>query len=375
MIRRHTSLSLNVLAFCGFLRSNGFVVGPEEEALALRGLACVPLEEKALFKDVLRATLVRKVQQLPVFEKLFDHYWKELDKALDSKITEDARQRNQRSKPQQAPSLQALKSWLYGNKPSEETEIATYSTHESLSKRDFSTIPADELDELMQRIRMIARTLANRVNRRYQRSRNSTALFDLRNTLRKNLRRGGELLELAYRKPKKNRLKLVVLCDVSKSMDLYSSFLIQFIYAFQSVYRRIETFVFSTSLHRISAELKQQHFQTALQELSDKVVGWSGGTQIGQSLASFVQDYSRLLDKQTIVLILSDGWDTGDTDALADSMALIHQKARKVIWMNPLAGNPQYEPTVQGMQAAMPYVDIFAPAHNAESLQKIGKWL
>ena len=374
MIQRHTSLSRNVLAFCGFLRNHSFVIGPEEEAIALRALTCVPLYEPVLFKDALRATLVRNVQELVKFEQLFTQYWQELDKALDSKIKDDERQRNRRQNGQQDAAFNALKSWLYGNKPEEETEIATYSTHEGLSKQDFSAIPTEDLAEIMQRIREMARTLAKRVNRRYQKSR-SINRFDLRNTLRKNLRRGGEMLELAYQKPKKNRIKLVILCDVSKSMDLYSAFLIQFVYAFQTVYRRIETFVFSTSLHRISGELRQRSFEDAMRQLSETTTGWSGGTQIGQCLQTFVEDYGKLVDSHTIVLILSDGWDTGNTEILAESMERLHQKARKIIWLNPLAGNPTFRPTVQGMQAAMPFVDVFAPVHNVESLRNVGKWL
>ncbi len=209
--------------------------------------------------------------------------------------------------------------------------------------------------------------------------------FDLRNTLRRNLRRGGELIDLAYKRPRRNRMRLVVLADVSKSMDLYSAFLIQFLYAFQNVFRRIETFVFSTELHRITAELKQQNFQEALKKLAERETGWSGGTRIGSSLHTFVTDYGKLLNRETIVVILSDGWDTDDTRAtvlnrgtgstLADAMQRIQQKSRKVIWLNPLAGRVGYEPRTAAMQAALPHVDVFAPAHSVESLRALGKWL
>ena len=264
---------------------------------------------------------------------------------------------------------------MNGKKSDEQQELAAYSIGENLSEKDFSSIPKDDLNEVMQIIKEMSKSMAVSTNRRHIKA-NNHKQFDLRNTIRKNLKRGGELIEIAYKKPKKNRLKLVMLCDVSKSMDLYSAFLIQFVYAFQSVYQNIETFVFSNSIHRITNELKNKTFDEAMSELSQQVIGWSGGTQIGLSFLDFNDNFSnQLLDKQTIVLILSDGWDTGETEILKDSMQNIQKKARKIIWLNPLAGNPNYTPTVQGMSAAMPFIDIFASVHNVESLKKIGKFI
>ncbi len=199
---------------------------------------------------------------------------------------------------------------------------------------------------------------------------------DLRKTLRKNLRRGGELLDIIHRRPKRNRLKLVLLCDVSRSMELYSAFLIQFMYAFQQVYRRMETFVFSTSLKRITSLLKQKNFHEAMQHLSNENNGWSGGTRIGESLNAFVNEYGKkLIDSKTIVVILSDGWDTGNIDLIKSNMEFIHAKSKKLIWLNPLAGFEDYKPHVSAMKAALPFIDVFAPVHNVESLKRLGKWL
>jgi uncharacterized protein with von Willebrand factor type A (vWA) domain len=224
-------------------------------------------------------------------------------------------------------------------------------------------------------IKAISRRLAAHITRRYEKD-NRVNLPDLRQTLRKNLRRGGELLEIAFRKPKRNRTKLVVLCDVSKSMDLYTTFLLQFMYAFQHVYSRIETFAFSTSLQCITKLLKQNDFGESMRILSLQNQGWSGGTRIGESLDSFLKDHSkRALDKKTIVIIMSDGWDTGNIPLLAQSMAAIHQRSKKVIWLNPLAGYAKYQPGVAGMEAAIKHVDIFAAVHNVESLRKLGRWL
>lgn len=374
MIQRKTSLSENVIAFCRFLRGQGFVIGVQEQSSALKALTFINFEERDNFRDALRTTLVKNVQNLLKFDRLFDDYWKELEKSVDAKI-KDSEELKQKKQSQVDATFNNLKSWMNGKKVDEQQELASYSIGENLSEKDFSVIPREDLNEVMQLIKEMSKSLAIKANRRHQNTINHKQ-FDLRKTVRRNIKSGGELIEIAFKKPKKNQLKLVMLCDISKSMDLYSAFLIQFIYAFQAVYRNIETFVFSNSIHRITNELKNKTFDEAMRELSQKIIGWSGGTQIGLSFQEFTFNYStQMLDKQTIVLILSDGWDTGEVDVLKDSMQLIHQKARKVIWLNPLAGNPNFEPTVQGMSVSMPFIDIFASVHNVESLRKIGKFI
>ena len=168
----------------------------------------------------------------------------------------------------------------------------------------------------------------------------------------------------------------MLLCDVSKSMDPYSRFLIQFIYAFQSVYRRIDTFVFGTSLHRITDILRDEELSNALDYLSGTVKDWSGGTKIGASLEQFVSNYGiKLVDSQTVVLLISDGWDTGEVDLLENNMQYLHKNSRYVLWLNPLKGSPGFQPTTRGMQAALPYIDFFASAHNIISLRNLVRQL
>lgn len=377
LITRKTALSGNIIAFCRFLRQHSFGIGPSEEADALLALEIMaPFNDPETFQLTLRTTLCRTLSQQLKFDELYQHYWRELQKAVDSKVVDDEKSGKQASKNnQQQPALQALKNWLYGNHQSEEEqEMATYSPGATLGKKDFSAFTEDELQEVLRIVQILARSLALKPSRRKEKSKRGQ--LDLRRTLRQNMRRGGEILDLAFVKPKQHRQKIVLICDVSRSMDLYSRFLIQFMYAFQTSFRRMETFVFSANLFRITNQLMQRDFKTALDKLSDEIPGWSGGTRIGESLDSFCQNYARkLLNKQTIVLILSDGWDTGDTDLLSDSMKIIQKKAAKVVWLNPLAGSPNYEPTVKGMQAALPYIDVFAAAHNVESLRKVVQML
>ncbi len=364
---RQTSLSKNTVQFCRYLRHHNFTLSAEEEATALDALQLIDFSNQETFKLTLKTVLCRSRNELINFDDLFNEYWRELGKAIDSKV---------KTEPVLKPgindaSFKSLKSWLNGNRNEEIEQTASYSLHESLAQKDFSTFPADELDELMQSIKALSRRLAGHLNRRSEKS-NKLNLPDLRRTLRKNMRHGGELIEIAFRKPKRNRIKLVVLCDVSKSMDLYAKFLLQFMYAFQQVYNRIETFAFSTSLQYITPLLKQNDFNAALRLLSIQSNNWSGGTRIGESLDKFVKEYAfRVLDKRTIVIILSDGWDTGAIPLLEQSMEAIHRQSKKVIWLNPLAGYATYRPDVAGMQAAMPYFDVFAPVHNVDSLKKL----
>lgn len=372
MIGRLTSLSKNIVQFCIFLRSKEFSVGVEEESIMLEVLQFLDYTSYEAFFMSLKAVLCRSKTQWDAFDKLFREYWEQVSQAVDAKLKEEIKKKQPVSRQEQFSSLMA---WLKGNQNKEAEETAAYSMNEALSRKDFSAVPESEVDELMRSIRNLSRRLAAKANRRYEFTR-KIDLPDLRKTLRRNLRRGGELIDIIYRRPKRNRLKLLLLCDVSKSMELYSAFLLQFMYAFQQVYNRMETFVFSTSLKRITTLLKQKNFHDTLELLNTESEEWRAGTRIGESLNAFVEDYSRkLADSGTIVIILSDGWDLGNIDMLQKSMKIIHEKTKKVIWLNPLAGYADYRPDVAGMKAAMPYIDVFAPVYNAESLRKLTKWL
>jgi len=372
MITRQTSLSKNIVQFCRYLRLKNFALSAEEEALALKALQFIDYTSMNVFHSALKAILCRSKTQTNEFDNLFYKYWNELEKAVDSKIKDEPKKDNL-IKPEAA--FKSIKTWLHGNREKETEEIATYSLNENPLQKDFSSVPEDEVSDLMQCIKSLSRRLAAKANRRYEPS-HKTGSPDLRKTLRKNMRRGGELLDIIHRRPKRNRVKLVVLCDVSKSMELYAAFLIQFMHAFQQVFRRMETFVFSTSLKRITPIFKQKNFREAMHLLNSENSGWSGGTRIGESLNIFVNDYGKkLLDSKTIVIIMSDGWDTGNIDLLEKSMAFISKKSKKIIWLNPLAGNELYRHEVTGMKAAIPYIDVFAPVHNIESLRRFGRWL
>jgi uncharacterized protein with von Willebrand factor type A (vWA) domain len=371
MILRQTSLSGNIIQFCRFLRQKGFAAGIEEELLALQALQCIDFGNNAIFYEALKAILCRNGSQRELFRNLYDEYWKGLTIAVDSKEIQDERYIK---KNEQKDSFKSLKDWLNrsNNKGSEET--ATYSPTEKFSERDFSAISEEETEEIMHSIKALAKSLAAKLSRRYEQT-DVTGRPDIRRTLRKNMRRGGELLEIVHKRPKRNRTKLIAICDVSRSMDLYTAFLIQFLYAMQQVYRRTETFLFSTTIQRVTNVLKETNFDSVKQLLRENH-SWSDGTRIGESLETFTQQFgNKTIDSKTIVIILSDGWDTWGIEKLEKSMQDIQSRAKKIIWLNPMAGYQGYKPETIGMKAALPYIDILAPVHNLESLKRLAKWL
>lgn len=192
--------------------------------------------------------------------------------------------------------------------------------------------------------------------------------------MRQSLRYGGEVLQLKYRNPRRSKTKMVVLCDVSGSMDVYTAFLIQFLYGIQNGLRGVETIVFSTHLTRITPLLRRRNIDAALRLIGETVHDWSGGTKIGACLHAFNTSMAAdMVTSKTVVVIISDGWDTGDTAVLDEAMARLRRMALRIIWLNPLLGSSNYQPLCKGIQTALPYVHDFLPVHNVESLRQFGQ--
>ena len=373
-------LSANLVGFCRYMRFKGLNLGIGEQMDALRALEELDFKYEKFFRMALRTTLAKSTKEQEIFDENFYPFWDVWNNAENLYHKSSAKQQDTSvikiEHTTTKKSFVSISDWLSDDDfAKEEKESAGYSPFETSSERDFSTFQADELSELMRLINEVGRVLATRLSRRTMETK-KRGNFDFRKTMRLSLRRGGEILDLAQNRRRRQRLKLVLLCDVSKSMDLYSRFLIQFIYAFQSVYRRIETFVFGTSLHRITDILRDEELSNALDSLSERVKDWSGGTKIGASLEQFVSSYGiKLVDSQTVILIISDGWDTGEVDLLASNMYYLHKNSRYVLWLNPLKGSPGFQPSTRGMQAAMPYIDFFTSAHNLISLRNLVRQL
>ena len=247
--------------------------------------------------------------------------------------------------------------------------VPAASEQEALASRDFSTFSAEQLEEVLRLTVQIARRLARRVSRR-RRPVRRRGRVDLRRTLRANLTRG-EIIELRYRRRKKRKVRLVLLCDVSGSMDLYSRFLLQFLFALQHVFSRVETFTFSVHLTRVTEYLQARSYREVLRRLQD-VRDWSGGTRIGESLAEFNRAVGATW---WTAARSSSSCPTAGTPATRTfwprSSCASSAAPARVIWLNPLLGNPSYEPLTRGMAAALPLVDHFAAAHNLAALREL----
>jgi hypothetical protein len=367
------NLSAAIVRFAALLRRHGLAVTPLHVLDAVRALDHLDLGDRHEVYLGLRAVFVGRPEEIPAFDRAFDGFWRaggDGEPALDGLFP---------SMPSAAgPAAEerrdalGLDDWGAEDEGAEDGDeplgVPAASEREALATRDFSTFSPDQLDELYRLTIQIARRLARRISRRRRPARRRGPL-DLRRTLRANLTRG-ELIDLRFRRRKRRKVRLVLLCDVSGSMDLYSRFLLQFLFALQRAFERVETFTFSVRLTRVTEHLRARSYREVLRKLTE-VRDWSGGTRIGDSLGEFNRQWGSLVDRRTIVILLSDGWDTGDPDVLATELLRIKRRAGRVIWLNPLLGNPSYEPLTRGMAAALPLVDDFAAAHNLAALRSL----
>lgn len=247
--------------------------------------------------------------------------------------------------------------------------------HEHLRKTDFSQVPAGHQQELERMAQRLLRRLSFRLSRRLKLS-ERRGRVDLRRTIRRSVSRGGDPLDLRYRNRKKRQARLVLLLDVSGSMNLYSLFLLRFAHALHQHFSSAETFLFSTGLVNITSTLRSRPLAGALRAVAEVPAGWSGGTKIGESLRDFDRRYGRhSLRRDTLLMVMSDGWDTGEPEVLAAELRAIKGRVRKIVWLNPLLGLQEYRPVTRGMAAALPYIDVFAPAHTLESLLDLERHL
>lgn len=369
LINRQTSFSGNIVQLCRFFRSKGYGITTTEEVDAMTALTVIRPDDEYLYWSTLRAVFSKNKFQFNNFHDYYKEYIYQLKKAVDSK-TKNLPAQSQKPQQSKKPSLDALKDWLFNRPSNEQLDMSSFSDVEVLTKKDFVHMDEDEINLVVQLLAKLSDRILRKKSRLKKKSRRKSSI-DLRMTVRKSARNGFEINDIFYSQPKEKKLKLVLICDVSRSMDLYSRFFIQMIYAFQTSYDKINTFVFSTALHDISEIMSNHSYDKAFEIISERIPEWSGGTKIGQSLQRFCDEHSyRLLDRKTVVMILSDGWDTGDSENMTDAMRHIYKYARRVIWLNPLAGHADFQPEVIGLKSALPYISNLLPAHNLESLKK-----
>jgi uncharacterized protein with von Willebrand factor type A (vWA) domain len=248
---------------------------------------------------------------------------------------------------------------------------SAWSEEELLLTKDFAEYTDAERALARRLLARIAQRGPRRLSRRTRGTHRRREIHDIRATVRASLRHGGELVERRWREPTTTQRRLVLLCDVSGSMTPYARMLLQYVQACVAARRRVEAFAFGTSLTRVTRELAGRDPDRALARATAAGADWSGGTRIGAALAELNREHGRRIGRGAVVVVLSDGWDRGEPEELAAEMGRLRRCAHRLIWLNPLAADPRYEPLTRGMQAAMPHIDRLLPGNSLASLEQL----
>jgi uncharacterized protein with von Willebrand factor type A (vWA) domain len=374
-----------IAAFANVLRANGFALGLAESRDALAVLASPAGRRPALLKPALRALFSATREDWRRFDELFDAFWRGKGmrrvqplrgaanatpgqrRPLPSGFTPDAPQGVKESGARDDESSRASMSGDWRD--------AT-SSAEALASRDIRLIvDPEETAKVHALAERFARGMRARLVRRW-RARRAAPRLHLRRTIHHSVAYGGTPIDLVWRRRKLRPLRLVLLLDASGSMELYTAFFARFLHAAVDAFREAEAFVFHTRLVHVSSALRERDVARAVDRLALMAQGIGGGTRIGESLADFNRWHAtRVINSRTAIVIVSDGYDTGEPERLGAEMQRLARRARRIVWLNPLLGWRDYEPTARGMQAALPYIDLFAPAHNLESLAALEPYL
>jgi len=377
VIQQGSDLLKNILFFSKILRSRKVGITTDNIMDALRGMAFIDLQKKSDFYHLLKSNYVSKKEEIRTFDEVFESFWSlNDDRGLSTKNKgKEAKSSGveERILPSQMGEEGRLliQDWMEGEENGGEDErvLGTYSPEEILGKKNFGQLQAKEVEEIREFVLSLSQKMATNLSRRWKRSRKGNQV-DFRRSFRQSIKYGGEMVELRLRQRKPKSLRVILLCDVSGSMDIYTQFFLLFIYGLQNHYPYCETFVFSTRLSHVSFLLKRRAFEEALRLISAKVIDWSGGTDIGAALHQLHQHHAHLLHPdRTLFLIFSDGWDRGDSAFLDLEMRHLKRQVKRLIWLNPLLGTRNYQPLCKGMATALPYLDYFLPCHNFSSLK------
>ena len=358
--------------FCRVLREHGLLVGPQETADAVRAMAYVDLMTEGRIYWSLRSLLVSRQEHLPTFDALFERFWNFLPLNIppESKGDPTANFGQTRSVGRLPRGIGVPED----DQDSKDTVIqllrAGASALHVTSERDLSALAGGDLAELSRIAARMVRALSSRPGRRRKRDRRK-GVPDLRGAMRLSLSTGGDVVRVPRLRRVPRVPRLMVLLDVSGSMDRYAQLLLQLVFCVGQHTKRVETFVFSTAVTRVTRELSAPSFGEALLRIGRVVNHWSGGTRIGESIRRINTAYEHLEDRFTTVILLSDGWETGEPRELARELARMRLRVRNLLWLNPLAGSQDFQPLARGLQAAMPYVDHFVPASDVEHLKRL----
>jgi len=379
-----------IASFGRFVRQAGCELGTGEIMNAVRATSYIDITNREDFKSALRATFITSHKFIPVFDQLFDLYWRNPDRLenvsdilrrlYESRLAqaelESMKQQAEQMKQRHLDSFK-LREEGEGKQESEDKtfDLFVYSPEEILREKRFDAYTEDELKEAKEFLNRWRWEFGEKRLRRLKPGRKRHRL-NLRGTIRKNIFPTQDFVELAWRKQKWKPRPLIILCDISGSMETYTRILIHFIFTLHAINPRLEAFTFGTRLNRITHTLRHKDVDDTMDLLTVSIKDWSGGTRIGETLETFNLLWARrVLGGGAVVLIISDGWDTGNVEKLKNEIDRLHRSCHRLIWLNPNLGYDDFQPLTRGVQTLLPYTDIFLPIHNLNSLVDLGKVL
>ncbi len=370
------AMQRQMLRFVRLLRDNGFSVGISEAADGLRALGQAEATNLAQVRHVLRTLFASREREWHRFDELFDAFWLGHMRYRRTTVqkTVGGDRRGDGAAPGGRVTLAGLADWAAKGTDTAGGDAGSgrstgASTAENLAKADFGQVTdPDELERLHDLAERWAERMRYRLSRR-RRAAQKGGRVALRRTFQRSVSSGGAPLRLYRAKRKPKPAKIAVFADVSGSMDLYSLFFTRFVYALSVNLAKTEAFIFHTRLVHITGALAEANSMKFMEKMALISQGWSGGTRIGASLGEFNRRYAaQFAGSNAIAIIISDGFDTGPAEALGLELAKLKRRVKRIVWLNPLLGRETYEPRGAGMAAALPFLDLFAPAHNLESL-------
>lgn len=376
------TLLQQITDFCRLLRQMGVNVTTTNQLSWCESVQLIDIGEREAFYHTARTNLIAGEAERETFDTAFDLFWRYPRPEFQAVDMEE-----QTPEPTSLQDLSdaadeqdIVEQWLdteeaEDSEEGQEDDSTAYSAEDLLSRKDFSEFTKEDMEKAREIVAKLAAVLATKLSRRKVVGKKGKTI-DFRRSWRQSLVHGGEPLELIRKQQKIKKTKILLLCDVSGSMDCYAKFLIQFIYGMQQELREVDVAVFSTHLTNITGLLRRKGLAEGLNEVANVVPDWSGGTKIGESLLEFYRQFAPSFSAyRSVVILISDGWDRGDVDVLRRSMEMIHRHAYRLIWLNPLLGSDGYQPICRGIRTALPYVDYFLPAHNLESLAQLTRIL
>ena len=362
----HTSFTQAFIGFSQVCRSHELNVGIHENQQALIAATEGLWGEYLPFKYAMTAIYCTRQDELERFDKLFEDYWG-MKKELRKSETKYRNKSNLKKKNKGSAVMMGLDGDNAQDDDNEARNTSGATDNDALRKTDFAHVEQMQNDILEELAEQLWQQMSLRLKRKTKVGKKGK--INIQQTIRRNLSNGGNMLELIRRKKKMQKYRLVILLDVSGSMDKYSFYLLKFVHSLRANFENVEAFIFSTELVRITDFLNKKSISETLSMLSLNTQTWSSGTKIGDCLKTFNDEHSkRVLNGKTLTIVLSDGLDTGEPDDLHIQLEKIKLRTKKLVWLNPLKGMEGYQPIQRGMEAALPTLDHFGAAHNIDSL-------